>query len=302
MVRFSSFHIWLRAAVLCTFLCAVLSALTGCITVDVSEDKVILPLAKLSPQQKQYQVIRHDSVLKKLGVTQKHFTKPAPFGKMAMSRMSRAENANKPIVLACMGTSADRYRGGRYYTLKSIEYGDVILFDYPGYNESSGTPTTANFSAAADVAADYLRELRAQTGRRIIAAGHSLGGFVCSDMIDRNPDLFDGIVIETSAQNIDHVVKARTPAIFGFLLKPRVAASLRQYDVAEALQGFTGPILLLGAGQDKELKVELTHRLHGTLTAQGNDVDLHIFEEAGHENVYKHPDYPAVMREFFSQF
>ena len=184
-----------------------LSGLTGCITVDVSESTVFLPLKHLSQQEKQNQIIRNDVVLTQTQVQQEHFTRQASFGKIAMSRMSRAENAANPIILACMGTSADRYRGGRYYTQKSIDYGDVILFDYPGYNDSDGRASTESFIEASDVVAQYVRDLRNETGRPLIAAGHSLGGFVCSDLVSRYPDLFDGIIIETSAQNIDDVVK-----------------------------------------------------------------------------------------------
>lgn len=284
------------------FCCFASSVLTGCITVDVSESKVFRPLAQLSAPEKQNRTIQNDAVLTQAKVEQRHFTRPAAFGPMAMSRMSRAANGDKPIILACMGTSADRYRSGRYYTQKSIEYGDVILFDYPGYNESGGSATTENFIEASRVVGNYIRELRAETGRPILAAGHSLGGFVCADLIARNPDLFDGMVIETSAQNIDQVVKARTPAVIGFLLRPRVTASLRKFDVAESLRGFEGPILLLGGGEDKVLKVKLTHQLHTSLLAQGNDVDLHIFETSGHENVYRHPDYSKIMTAFFQQF
>lgn len=279
-----------------------LSVLTGCVTVNVSESKVFLPMGQLSPQQKQNLAIQNDHLLTAKNVMQAHFTQPASFGKITLSRLSRTENASKPLIVACMGTSADRFRSGRYYTQKSIDYGDVILFDYPGYNDSDGKATTAHFIETADVVSAYVRRLRAETGRPIIAAGHSLGGFVCSDLIARNPGLFDGVIIETSAQNIDAVVKSRTPAVIGFLLKPRVTASLRQFDVAESLQGFDGPVLLLGGEQDRVLKIELTHQLYGSLSAQGNAVDLHVFEESGHEDVYKHPDYAAVMTRFYSQF
>jgi len=58
----------------------------------------------------------------------------------------------------------------------------------------------------------------------------------------------------------------------------------------------------MGATKDKVLKVELTHALHQALTRQSNDVTLHIFEESGHENVYKHSDYHDVMGAFYSRF
>lgn len=283
-------------------LSAVFLFLTGCVTVNISEPKVFRPLSQLSMEDKKNVVIKNDFVLIAKNVSQSHFTRRASFGDIAMTRMSRSENAQKPIVLACMGTSADRFRSGRYYTQKSIDYADVILYDYPGYNDSDGSATTANFVESSDFVSQYLREVRAATGRPIIAAGHSLGGVVCADMVERNPDLFDGLIIETSAQNIDQVVKARTPAVIGFLLKPRVSASLRNYDVARSLADFKGPILVMGAAKDKVLKVELTHALHTALVEQGNDVTLRIFKESGHENVYKHPDYPEVMRAFYSRF
>lgn len=284
------------------FAAAVFLTLTGCVTIDVAESKVFRPHAKLSATEKGGSIIQNDFVLTAKYVNSEHFTREASFGDIAMSKMTRAENSGKPLVLTCMGTSADRYHSGRYYTQKSIDYGDVILYDYPGYNESDGSAKVPDFIESSDVIAQYLRDIQRQSGRPIIAFGHSLGGVVCADMVSRNPDLFDGIIIETSAQNIDQVVKARTPGLIGFLLKPRVTAVLQNFDVALALQQFDGPILLMGGKKDKVLKVELTHTLYDALVQQSNDVTLQIFEESGHENIYKHPNYQEVMRAFYSQF
>ncbi len=275
--------------------------MSGCVTVNVNEAKVLLPMERLDNAAKSGQTMRFSHQIKARKIQSEHFTIPSSLGPIAASRMTRPENIDKPLVVSCVGTSADRYRGGFYYTRKAIDNADVLIFDYPGYNDSPGTATAKNFVKAGAAVAEFLKSEKQRTGRKLIAFGHSLGGFVCADLVERS-GVFDGMIIETSAQNIEQVVKARTPPVIGIFLKPKIDNSLRAFDIAKSLNDFEGPILVLGAKKDKVLKVKLSRQLFSNLQAQGNDVTYEEFEDSGHEDVYKANKFPSVMRRFFRRF
>jgi hypothetical protein len=63
----------------------------------------------------------------------------------------------------------------------------VLLYDYPGFGRSTGTPSEAGCYAAADAAYDWLVEAQKVPGERIILYGGSLGGGIATDLAARRP-------------------------------------------------------------------------------------------------------------------
>ena len=71
-----------------------------------------------------------------------------------------------PLVVSCFGNASDRIEQGASYASKTQPHGQVFLWDYPGYGDSSGK---ASADAVEQVAQDLvpLIEARAE-GRPII--------------------------------------------------------------------------------------------------------------------------------------
>jgi fermentation-respiration switch protein FrsA (DUF1100 family) len=63
----------------------------------------------------------------------------------------------------------------------------VLLYDYPGFGRSTGTPSEAGCYAAADSAYDWLVEAQKVPGERVVLYGGSLGGGVATDLASRRP-------------------------------------------------------------------------------------------------------------------
>lgn len=63
----------------------------------------------------------------------------------------------------------------------------VLIFDYPGYGRSEGTPTEAACYAAADAAYDWLTRTMSVPPDRVLIYGGSLGGGVAVDLASRRP-------------------------------------------------------------------------------------------------------------------
>jgi fermentation-respiration switch protein FrsA (DUF1100 family) len=61
----------------------------------------------------------------------------------------------------------------------------VLIFDYPGYGKSEGSPTEAGCYSAATAAFDWLTDTQHIPANRIILFGESLGGGVATEMAMR---------------------------------------------------------------------------------------------------------------------
>ncbi len=63
----------------------------------------------------------------------------------------------------------------------------VLLFDYPGFGKSGGTPSEAGCYAAGDAALAWLTEVQRVEPGRVVLYGGSLGGAVAVDLATRHP-------------------------------------------------------------------------------------------------------------------
>lgn len=165
-----------------------------------------------------------------------------------------------PLIVSCFGNASDRYEHGVDYVAKIAPFGQVLLWDYPGYGDSSGTATV---EAVERVTAALVPLIEARaSGRPILYWGHSLGGFVCSNLAAQT-DQIAGIILETTAPSIRSVAAAWTPERIP--LKVTFDEGLLRYDIPVALTSVTAPILIIGAGRDRVLPVALSRELAGAL-------------------------------------
>jgi fermentation-respiration switch protein FrsA (DUF1100 family) len=63
----------------------------------------------------------------------------------------------------------------------------ILIFDYPGYGRSEGSPSEAGCYAAAQAAYGWLIETKHVPEERVLIYGASLGGGVATDLASRNP-------------------------------------------------------------------------------------------------------------------
>jgi fermentation-respiration switch protein FrsA (DUF1100 family) len=63
----------------------------------------------------------------------------------------------------------------------------VLLFDFPGYGQSSGKPNEAGCYVAADAAYDWLVNEKKIPAETLLIYGQSLGGAVAIDLASRRP-------------------------------------------------------------------------------------------------------------------
>jgi pimeloyl-ACP methyl ester carboxylesterase len=218
--------------------------------------------------------------------------------KVAFTRFTplREITPGEPLIVICGGNATDRYNSGVSYAQKALPWGEVFHFDYPGYGDSGGETTAADFQEAASRVRGEA--MRVADGRPIILWGHSLGGFVCGAIADGLTGLA-GIIFETSAASAADVAREWTPEALRWIVRPRVSPSLASYNNVQAGVRADVPVLVLGAGQDNVLPPQLARGLARGLEEAGADVRYVEFPAAEHWNVPNQPDFKVQVDQFF---
>lgn len=202
------------------------------------------------------------------------------------------------LIVRCGGNSTTRQHSGYKYAIMAAPYGDVLMFDYPGYGETGGDATPARFQQMGEELIPLVREKAA--GRKIVLWGHSLGGLVCSELAARLPET-DGLIIETSARNAREVAQAWTPWYAAPFVRVEIGEGFESVDVANALKAFKGPVLVLGAEKDETLPVQLARSVGKALKDQGNDAEYIEFKGGGHSNLVLQPTFAPTIAAFFAK-
>ncbi len=177
-------------------------------------------------------------------------------GGEAIALTSLGGEGEGPLIVSCFGNASDRRLNGIDYLRKIAPFGEAVIWDYPGYGDSSGAAEVTSFEAVID---DLVPELDARAdGRPLIYWGHSLGGFVCAQMAARS-EAVDAIILETTAPNVRAVAREWAPLGLGRIVP--IDDQLKRFDTPQALADFARPILIIGAGRDQVLPVGLSRQL-----------------------------------------
>ena len=208
---------------------------------------------------------------------------------------------DRPLVVHCGGNSSDRYNSGTFFGLKVLPYADLVIFDYPGYGDSPGTPSAESFEALIDNLGSELNDRRAQTNRPLILWGYSLGGFVCAELLGAI-DKVDAIIIESSAHDAKGAARQLVPAILRPFLRVRLSPTLSTYNNVDALRGYQGSVLVLAGADDGILPSKLSQELVDGLREREVSVTYHEFADGNHANLPTLDAYTEVLDQFFSQW
>src|SRR5262249_40151620 len=91
-------------------------------------------------------------------------------------------------LLYCHGNAGNlSHRGGSIAKMRELLKVHVLIFDYPRYGKSGGTPTQQGCYHAADGASACVTDQRKSAPEKILLRGGSLGGGVAVALAARNP-------------------------------------------------------------------------------------------------------------------
>lgn len=261
---------------------AAAAALSACLKVDVPENAFFWPDSRLAQERVVLTANPPPEGAEALSL-------PYAGGVIAATRI-RTGAAPRPLILFCGGNMFRRSSAGGSAARKLEPFGDVLMFDYPGYGETGGEADFAHFSAAGAVMAATARAQADAEGRPLIAWGHSLGGVVCADAAVKAGA--DVLVLETTTPGARAAVDQQVGLMRPFV-RVTLAPALASVDVPAALEGYAGKVLVLEAGRDETLPPALSRTLARRLEARGLRVERLVFPDAGHNDVGRQPDFQS---------
>jgi pimeloyl-ACP methyl ester carboxylesterase len=153
----------------------------------------------------------------------------------------------------------------------------VYIHEYPGYGPREGTPSQAEFTAAALQALD---QLLAQNPEPVLLIGESLGSGVASELARLRPDAVAALLLITPFDSMVNLARHHMPFLpAGLLLRDR-------FDNLDALRNFHKPLVVVTAGQDTIVPAALAE----PLLRQHTGPSLHkVQAAAGHNTLHFNP-------------
>jgi uncharacterized protein len=203
---------------------------------------------------------------------------------------------SRSLVVFCGGDVFHRsLEGGA--ALEALAQGaDVILFDYPGYGDTTGTPTTGAILDTALAVYDYASALETSAGKKRVLYGFSLGGLVAAQVARERP--VDGVVLEATAANAETWARSQIPWFARLLISPQVEPGLAGIDSVRALARFRGRVLVLASPADHQAPAKLSADIERRLRAAGVRVQLVQFARARHGDINQSARFAPVLRTF----
>lgn len=157
-------------------------------------------------------------------------------------------------VLFCHGNGGNLSHRGQVVPHWIEEIGvAVLLFDYPGYGQSSGAPSEGGCYAAGDAAYDWLRETAQVPAERILLYGGSLGGGIATDLASRHPHR--ALVLVAAFTSFPDMAQKSYPWLPGRWLVRN------QFDNLRKIAKCRGPVFIAHAPQDSLIPFSQAERL-----------------------------------------
>jgi len=132
---------------------------------------------------------------------------------------------------------------------------DVVMFDYRGYGDSTGTPSEPGLLADSRAVYEWLVKEKSVAPDRLVLWGRSLGGAVAIATASERPCA--GLVVESSFTSITDMATLQYPWLLGTRWLVR-----HPFDSGQRIERVPAPTLLAHGDDDGLIPVSHGHRLH----------------------------------------
>lgn len=161
---------------------------------------------------------------------------------------------------------------------------DVVAFHYRGYPPSAGSPAMA--ALAADALLVHDEAARRLPGRQVVAVGFSIGTGLAVHVAAHRP--IAGLILVTPYDSLAKVAA-------GHLRWLPVRLLFRNgFDAAAEMRSVRAPAAILAAGRDEVIAAARTQGLRRAVPRLAFDRTI---GGAGHNDIYRRPEFRAAMRE-----
>jgi len=220
----------------------------------------------------------------------------APFGSLHTVRVE--SDGQKPLIVFCGGRSFREEAHGASIAEPLSLFGDVILYDYPGFGSSGGSGTRAEFAAAEKVLAARVVTLAANRRGPVIFWGHSLGGGICASLA-AHTKVASSLVLATTFGHYDDFKRDLLGPLAG-LVTLRVPEDVIAFNTPVLLKDYGGKIFVITLSQDATVPYAIQKRLAETLRKDGHKVTVVGLDGANHSDVHANPGFRSRMKAAFA--
>lgn len=184
-----------------------------------------------------------------------------------------ARDPRAPVMLFCHGNAGNiSHRVHNLVLLNRIGI-SVLIFDYPGFGRSGGTPQEAGVYASARSAYRHLVEDRGVPPERIVLFGRSLGAAVAVELAAAGHGR--ALIMESGFTDLYEMGRRLYPVL------PLPTRLRRKYPSIERLPEVRMPLLIIHGEEDRLVPVAMARRL---FEAARRPKDLYLIPGAGHDD------------------
>jgi fermentation-respiration switch protein FrsA (DUF1100 family) len=169
---------------------------------------------------------------------------------------------------------------------------DLLLVDYRGYGESTGSPSEKGLYLDGRAAMAYLRSRRPDEARRIVVWGRSIGAAVAVDLAAADPSGPDGVILETPFTSVPALLHRGGHRILYGLSR----FGTYRLDSASRIARVRAPLLVIHGTADEIAPFSLGRELFDLAPGRKEFVTI---EGGGHNDLWAHHEdamWSAVLR------
>jgi pimeloyl-ACP methyl ester carboxylesterase len=203
------------------------------------------------------------------------------------------------VIVFCGGNTFHRLLEGGEALETLARDADVVLFDYPGYGESTGPATPTAILEDALAVYDYATAMESSAGKKRVVYGFSLGGMVAAQVAGRRA--VGGLVLEATAPNVETWARSQIPWFAKPIVRPRIEADLASIDTFAALRSFGGEVLVMTSPADEQAPASLSVDMDREFRRMGLRTTLVQFPSAAHGAIPRSPQYGVVFASFLDR-
>lgn len=149
----------------------------------------------------------------------------------------------------------------------------VLIFDYPGYGRSEGTPSEMGFYAAADAAHDWLTNERGLSESQILIYGRSIGTAVAIEQASRRKPR--AVILISPLTSLPNVVYDTVPLV------PAQWLMRNRFDSASRIDRVTAPTFVVHGTADRTIPFHQGQTIAARLKTTKQ---FQVVPNAGHGN------------------
>lgn len=222
----------------------------------------------------------------------------ATSGPVALTRFEHGDP--RPLIVFCGGNMFRRGSGAQAVLERLAPWGDVWVFDYPGYGDTAGEGMPDEFQAVGRaITARVERAFADGRDGKLVFWGFSLGGLVCGDLAGRTAVSSDVVLLGTFL-SFDQVVRAGAAAKVGplaRLVQPVIGSDVPAYDIARSLKGYDGKAVVVASRMDAVVPWLASARLEMALRDQGVATVMIDLPSGDHSGIHEIPGVIARIGE-----